>query len=141
MTRLAVGALMAACLAACSSPQRRIKKNQAAFDSYPPAIQQAISEGRAEVGMNAEQVLMALGKPDREYSRKTVSVAQEVWGYGRGGSGRPGLGVGMGVIGGGPTVYSGGISIGAGDDHYHYNELTRVVFEQGKVGTVENREK
>ena len=132
-------ALIAA-FTACAGRERRIKSNQEAFDSYPPAVQEAISAGKVEVGFSPEQTLMALGKPDRRYSRKTAASAQEVWAYGRGGSGRTGLGVGLGVFSGGPTIYSGGISVGGGGDAYRQEELSRVVFEGGKVVSVERRE-
>jgi hypothetical protein len=133
--------LAALLLSSCSTPERRIKNNQTAFDTYPREIQDSIRAGRVDVGFTPEQTLMALGKPDRTYSRKTATVAQEVWAYGRGPSGRPGIGFGLGMSSGGSSVYGGGISVGTGDRGYYEDERVRVVFEAGKVVSVESRDK
>lgn len=139
MNRKALALLTAASLAACSSPAKRIKQHQADYDASAPEIQQAIKDGRAVVGMTAVQVEMALGKPDRTYNRQTKESQQDVWAYGARGP-RPGIGLGVGVFGGGPTIYGGGVSVGSGDA-YDYEDRTRVVFESGRVVSVESRQK
>lgn len=139
--RIAALCLLAA-LAACQTPQSRIKKNQAAFDAYPPEVQTAIREGRADVGFTMEQAKMALGKPDRVYSQKTADTTREVWAYGIGGGPRVGLGFGMSSMSygnGGGSAY--GSSVGVSSDLPDSHARVRYVFENGKVVSVERREK
>ena len=121
--------------AGCASPKYRIRRHQAAFDSYPPAVQKEIREGQVEVGFTPEQVEMALGRPDRRYDRKTAAAAQDVWAYGGSVSPRLGLGFGMGSggVGGGLGVDT-GVDTGFGGD-----ERVRVVFQNGVVVSVESR--
>jgi hypothetical protein len=135
--------LVAILAAACSTPERRIKKNQAVFDAAPPAVQALIRDGKADVGFTSEQVVMAMGKPDRVYSRATPSGSQEVWAYGGASpASRVGVGFGFGTISGRRhgSYTSTGVMIGAGDDPY-YEDKARVVFEKGQVVSVERREK
>lgn len=139
MTIRYVGLILAsAALAACQSPQSRIKKNQAAFDAFPPEVQQAIREGRAEVGFTSEQAVIALGKPDRVYTQKTAGSNQEVWEYGVGGGSNVGFGLGMSSMGGASSL---GTSIGVNSDVRDPRARTRVVVENGRVVSVERREK
>src|SRR4051794_21162226 len=74
--------VFAAALAGCASPASRIKRSQAVFDAFPKETQAAVREGRVEPGMTPEMVQLALGKPDRAYSRKTPDHRQEIWVYG-----------------------------------------------------------
>lgn len=138
MTNRIVVLILGAALAACSSPQSRIKKNQTAFDGYPPVVQAAIREGAVEVGFTGEQVVMALGKPSRVYSQKTAGANQEVWEYGAGGRPSVGLGFGMSSMGGGSGF---GTSVGLGSDSMDPRAHTRVVLQNGTVVSVERREK
>ena len=78
---------------------------------------------------------MALGRPDRTYTRKTTASTQEVWAYGGGGGSRVGFGFGM--FGGSSSMYSGGVGINSGESQYE--DRVRVVFENGVVVSVENR--
>lgn len=130
--------ILAAALSACQSPQSRIKKNQAAFDAFPPEVQTAIRQGRAEVGFTEQQVLMALGKPGRVYSQKTATSNQEVWEYGVGGGPSVGLGFGMSSMGGGSGY---GTSVGVASDAVDPRAQTRVILESGIVVSVERRVK
>ena len=142
MTRGTVVFILAAALAACQSPQSRIKKNQGAFDAYPPEVQTAIREGRADVGFTMEQAKMALGKPDRVNSHKTADTTREVWAYGIGGGPRVGLGFGMSSMSygnGGGSAY--GSSVGVSSALPDSHARVRYVFENGKVVSVERREK
>jgi hypothetical protein len=133
-SRFAAAALFAAALAACAGPQSRIKRHQAEFDSYPPAVQQKIRAGQVDVGFTDRQVALALGRPDRVYSRKTASAQQEVWVYGGGGS-HAGIGMGFGM-GMGPGV----IAVDSGPD-IDSGERVRVVLQDGGVVSVEDRRK
>jgi hypothetical protein len=51
-------------------------------ESLPPAMQQAISDKRATVGMDRDQVLLALGHPDRKYRETKDGLETEDWIYG-----------------------------------------------------------
>ena len=139
-SRLAAAALIEAALAACAGPSSRIKKHQADFDSYPPKIQEMIRAGQVDVGFTDQQVSLALGRPDRVYSRKTAAAQQEVWAYGGGGAGpRVGVGVGMGG-GAGPSFYGGDIALESEPD-IDRGERVRIVFQNGVGVAVESRRK
>lgn len=141
MNHRAIGLILAAAaMAACQSPQSRIRKNQAAFDASTPESQRAITEGRVEVGFTPEQVVMSLGKPERISTKKTAESTQEVWAYGAGGGSRVGIGFGLSSFGGGGGS-SFGSSIGVDTDVSDPKARVRVVFENGKVSSVERREK
>lgn len=129
--------LLALLFSACASPASRIKKNRAAFDSWPPAVQAAVREGRADVGFTKEQVETALGKPDRVYTRKEGGAEQEVWSWG---TASPRTGVGFGVGIGSRGGYGGGIGVGTGDG-YAREESARVVFQGGSAISVESRKR
>lgn len=129
-------ACLAAVLAACSTPRSRIHRHQALFDSLPAAQQQAVKDGRAELGMTQEAVQLALGRPDRVYRRETDRGRQEIWVYGRLET-SPGVGM-VAVPWGYETVWGGGIIMGAGDTS-RYEERHRVVFENGKAVGVDSR--
>jgi hypothetical protein len=140
-SRFALALASAAVIAACATPRSRIKRHQAAFDSYPPAIRQDIRDGKVDIGFTREQVELALGRPDRTYTRKTAAAAQEVWAYGLDSGGpRFGLGLGMGsgrgrgFLGGGVGVATG---VGAEPDR---GARTRIVFQDGVVVSVEKRQ-
>lgn len=135
--RLFPFALAATLLAACASPQSRIKKHQALFDAYPPEVQAKIKAGQAEIGFTPEQAQMALGAPAHVYTRKTTSGSQEVWGYGN--AGGPRVGLGLGIFSGGMASYDVGVGVGTGSDYP--DDRVRVVFENGRVTSVERRER
>jgi hypothetical protein len=137
MANTVIGLILAAAvLAACQTPHSRIKRNQAAFDAFPPQVQQAIREGRAEVGFTPEQVMMALGKPDRVYTQKAAASSQEVWEYGVGGGASVGFGLGMFSAGGGSGY---GTSLGVNSDVRDPRAELRVTLENGRVAVVEHR--
>lgn len=78
----AAGALLALLLlAGCNTPTSRIKKNQALYDSFPPEVQAAVKEGRVEIGFTRPMVDIALGKPDRLYTRRTATGVVDVLAY------------------------------------------------------------
>lgn len=128
-------ALTAAALAACSTPQSRIREHQTAFNAYPREVQDKIRAGRVDVGFTKEQVALALGRPARIYTRKTASSTREVWAYGGGGGSRVGLGFGM-SSGGWGSHYGGGMDMMV--DESAARDRLRVVFENGAVAVIEN---
>lgn len=130
--------------AACASPSRRIKKNQALFDTFPAAAQEKIRKGEVDVGFTPEMVRIALGKADRVYTRKTEAEASEVWAYTDAAYPRRGLGfsLGIGSFFGSSHGTAGGIAVGTGFPlDAHSDERIRVVFKGGRVSSVENRQK
>ncbi len=79
---LGVLCLLPLCLlVACATPDARIKKHQDVFDAFPPEIQEKVREGEIEIGFNEDMVFIALGKPDREYLRRTAEGELTVWSY------------------------------------------------------------
>ena len=76
---LAAGLL--AVLAGCATPESRIRKNPAAFEALPPDVQAAVRQGQIGMGFSSEAVELALGRPDRLYTRQTEAGTAEVWSY------------------------------------------------------------
>jgi hypothetical protein len=75
-------------LAACSTTDSRIRRQQALFDGYPPEVQHNIRNGVIEIGY-----LMAFGNPDRRTEVQTGDGTAEIWTYRKS---RPGFAIGMG---------------------------------------------
>lgn len=73
--------LLALVASGCATPDSRIKRNRAAFDALPPEIQENVRKGNVDIGYPKEAVLIALGQPDREYTRRTADGQVEVWSY------------------------------------------------------------
>jgi hypothetical protein len=73
--------LLLALLAGCSTPAHRIKRNQAAFNAFPPEAQAQIAQGRVALGFTPDMVRIALGEPGRRTLRTTVNGEGEVWIY------------------------------------------------------------
>lgn len=132
---LVVGFLLAA--GCTSTPASRIQSARDVYNSYPMDVQEKIAAGEVDVGFTAEQVRMALGKPDRVASRTTPDGTSEVWSY-RDKGPRFSVGLGLGVSGGGGSTRVGtGIGVSTGGRDYD-DEKTRVVFNQnGEVSAVE----
>jgi hypothetical protein len=117
----------------CSTADSRIKDNQAAFNALPADTQQKIREGKVEVGYAPEWVTMALGKPDRVYTRTTEKGTSEIWAYR---DTKPSFSFGLGVGGGGGGTRVGtGVGLTTGGDRY--DDKLRVVFADGKVTALE----
>jgi len=118
--------------AGCATTASRIKDHQAAFDASPADVQAKIQAGQVAVGFSQEQVTMALGDPDRRYTRTTARGASEIWAYE---DSKPGFSLGLGVAGGGGSTSVGsGIAIGNGDRR---DDKLRVILEGGRVVAVE----
>lgn len=132
--RFRIASLLAALvLAACASPESRIRDNQTTFDSYPPQAQQKIRAGQIDVGFTPEMVRMALGAPDHVYQRTATEGSSEVWGYTQS---RPlfSFGVGGGSYGGG-GFGGGGVGVTTGGDQPE--DKVRVTFVNGAVTAFE----
>ncbi|MDE3083813.1 MAG: hypothetical protein KGJ37_01160 [Verrucomicrobiota bacterium] len=124
-------------LAGCSTPSSRIGRHQAEFDAWPPEVQQKVRAGRAGLGFTAEQVRLALGDPDRKYTRTTAQGTSEVWAYENHGP-TFGFGLGLGTASG-SSAYGAGVGVTTGDDRY--DDKLRVVFAEGKVVALEQNAK
>jgi hypothetical protein len=137
-----VTGLVTALLAAgCSTVDSRIAKNRAAFDAWPAPVQSAIIQGKIGVGFTPDQVRVALGEPDRVFTRTTADGTSEIWSYrDRGPRFSFGVGVGGGSFGRGGGTFGGvGVSTGTG---YHDDEKLGVVFDRnGHVSAIEERER
>jgi outer membrane protein assembly factor BamE (lipoprotein component of BamABCDE complex) len=75
---LILGSLLAA---GCSTPESRIRKNQAVFDAFPPDVQENVRAGTIRLGYTQPMVAIALGRPDRVYTRTTEATNSQVWAY------------------------------------------------------------
>jgi len=73
----------AALLSAGCSTSRRIREYNALYNTYPSDARKEIRKGKVEIGFTSDMVLMALGKPDRKYFRKTDAGEVLVWAYSR----------------------------------------------------------
>lgn len=78
-----LGAAALALLAACSTPDTRIKKNRALFDALAPTEQALIREGKVGIGFTPDMVLLAVGQPDQRWVRTTAEGQTEAWSYTR----------------------------------------------------------
>ncbi len=68
-------------LAGCNTPEARIKREPALFASLTPADQQMIREGKVAIGFTPEMVKLAVGEPDRMYTRTDTNGTSESWSY------------------------------------------------------------
>ena len=130
-------AALALLLAGCNSLDSRIAKNRAAFDTWPPAVQGKVIKGQVDIGFTAEQVRVALGEPDRVFTRTTVDGTSEVWSYrDRGPHFSFGVGVGTGSFGR-HSATSVGVGVGT-NTGYREDEKLGVVFDRnGRVERIE----
>lgn len=76
---LAVLILLA--VAGCATPESRIKEKPDIFNQFPPEIQSKVRAGQVDIGYTKDMVYIALGKPDREYTRTTADGTFEVWSF------------------------------------------------------------
>jgi len=121
-----------------SSPDSRIEKNQELFNSLPPGAQASIRAGQVQAGFTPDMVLLALGQPDRRYTRTTQTGSSEVWAYAA--SSSPAFSFGLGIGGGmgrgiGPGI-STGVGIATGGDRA--SDRIRVIFDNGRVTSIES---
>src|SRR5581483_663254 len=88
----------AAVLAGCNTADSRIARNRAAFEAWPPDVQEKVIHGQIAVGFTRDQVAVALGQPDRVFTRTTADGTTETWAY-RDHGPRFSFGVGIGSFG------------------------------------------
>lgn len=134
--------LVAIFAAGCSTVDSRIAQNRAAFNTWPPAVQDKVVIGQIDLGFTAEQVAVALGEPDRVFTRTTADGTSQVWSYrDKGPRVSFGVGVGMGSWGGRGGTF-GGVGINTGGGGYRDDEKLGVVFDpNGRVSAIETRGK
>lgn len=122
-------------LGGCASVDSRIDQNRAAFDEWSPEVQAKIRAGKVDLGFTPKQVKVALGEPDRIYTRTTEEGSADVWAYE---DKKPRLSLGLGVSSGGyGSSTSGGVAYSGRDDRQE--DAVRVVLVQGKVTAVETK--
>lgn len=124
--------------AGCSTVDSRIAKNRAAFDTWPPAVQDKVVVGQIDIGFTTEQVRVALGEPDRVWTRQASDGTSEIWSY-RDRGPKFSFGLGVGSFGSHSSTF-GGVSVGSGG--YREDEKMGVVFDRtGRVSAIETRAK
>ena len=127
--------------AGCSTVDSRIAKNRAVFNTWPPAVQDKVVQGQIDIGFTPDQVRVAVGEPDRVWTRTTADGTSQVWSYrDRGPRFGFGVGVGMGSFGHRGGSFGGiGINTGTG---YLDDEKMGVVFDAtGRVSSIETRQR
>jgi hypothetical protein len=67
--------------AGCSTPETRINENVEFFSRLSPGDQQLIREGKVAVGFTPVMVRMAVGEPDRVFTRTDAKGVTEAWSY------------------------------------------------------------
>lgn len=77
--------------AGCASPDARIKRSPEMFARLSPEHQALVKEGKVAIGFGVDAVRLAVGEPDRIWTRTDASGTSEVWSYTNWetGSGRP----------------------------------------------------
>jgi hypothetical protein len=134
-TKLLFLVLAALAFAGCSTVDSRIARDQPVFDSWPTAVQQKVRAKQVDLGFTPAQVFMALGEPDRKYTRTTAQGTTEVWAYR---DNRPAFSFGFGFgSAGGSSAYGAGVGVTTGGDRY--DDKLRVIFADGKVTALESR--
>lgn len=68
-------------LAGCASPDARIKRSPEVFARLSPEQQALVKEGRVGIGFDADAVRLAVGAPDRVWTRTDAKGTSEVWSY------------------------------------------------------------
>lgn len=80
-TRWSLVPALALLLAGCATPENRIKKHPELFDGLPADVQAQVRKGQIGVGFSEDAVFLALGKPDRMYTRQAETGTTEIWSW------------------------------------------------------------
>lgn len=81
IARVLLGAGLLVALAACATPEARIKRNQEIFNALEPRDQALIREGKVAVGFTPDMVRLAVGDPDQRWLRTDAAGQTEIWSY------------------------------------------------------------
>lgn len=65
----------------CASPDARIRRSPEVFARLAPEQQALVKEGKVGVGFEADAVRLAVGLPDRRWTRTDANGTSEVWSY------------------------------------------------------------
>ncbi len=68
-------------LAGCASPDARIKRSPEMFARLTPEQQALVKEGKVGIGFDADAVRLAVGNPDRVWTRTDATGTTEIWSY------------------------------------------------------------
>ena len=68
-------------LGGCSTPATRIRQSPELFNSLSAQDQELIKQGKVAVGFTPEMVKLAVGEPDRIYTRTDADGKNESWVY------------------------------------------------------------
>jgi hypothetical protein len=124
--------LAALLLAACATPDSRIKDDPAGYSGLTAEQQAQVRKGEVAIGMPEKAVRLALGKPDKVTESTDATRSLRVWHYQ---NYQGSQSVGFGTVIGGP--------------HYGFfpevivstpqpvTDRVRVVFSEGKVISIE----
>lgn len=131
-------------LMACSTPASRIKKNPELFQSLPGDVQTNVASGRIDLGYSHDAVRLALGEPNRQYTRRaTGGKSTEVWSYTSEYSTTDRQRVDARVRGrdsdGSTRTYTDSVYVNV--EQRHEYERLRVEFENGAVAAIETLER
>ena len=133
---------MVVLLSGCATVDSRIAKNRADYETWPLAVREKVVAGQIDLGFTAQQVAVALGEPDRVFSRTTSDGTSQVWSYrDRGPRFGIGIGVGLGSWNSRRGSSFGTIGIGTGGGYRDDEKLGVVFDETGRVSAIETRGK
>jgi hypothetical protein len=68
-------------LGGCASPDARIKRSPEVFARLSPEQQALVKEGKVAIGFDADAVRLAVGNPDRIWTRTDAEGTRELWSY------------------------------------------------------------
>lgn len=67
--------------AGCSTPETRIRQNPEIFNRLSVEEQELIIQGKVAIGFDEDMVRLALGEPDRIWTRTDMEGATQAWSY------------------------------------------------------------
>ncbi len=139
--RTGVLAALMLLFAGCAGVDSRIAKNRSAYESWPLAVREKVAAGQIALGFTREQVEVALGEPDRVFTRTDANGESQVWSY-RDRMPRIGFGIGVGFGSWGRRGGSvGGVRLGAGTGMRDDEKLGVVFAPDGTVSAIDVRGK
>lgn len=76
-----IALLLAVTFCGCSTPDARIRRSPELFARLTPGQQALVQQGKVAVGFSESAVLLAVGQPDRKWTRTDTTGTREVWSY------------------------------------------------------------